>query len=376
MAGSAKFFSLGPGQGRFEIRGVNTIKPDKNSQLNMVIVDGSYADGDIISTWSQKSSGGFKQITITNFRVRGAVIDFEVGSEVVNALATAGMNSYVLKIKDQANIPQSMVITMNDRAISSDKVGDQSCSEKDESSDIDTNAPANQLAGAAMEQVKAKIAAQQAAFNANKEGTVANNLPTEKQDNFVSNNNAPNTQATSGSHNLSPQAPLDPKPAATPSSAPSGSGAGGFIIKVISALVVLGLIAAAVMYFLGMFSPNGAPVDPVKQACSLQEHKDDKAILNDCLAQKPNNEQLFALMAEAMKNDHCEIVLRVLRTKGRSDNGGVYAYTYAHYADPQSDARNKCIVKNAEDAKYWSERVSGDKTFNQQEADKLIKLLP
>ena len=349
-----RFYAEGEGQGKFEIPDLpSDISLERRpTNINMVIVE-ERADGPIIRDWPVKDGYGFNYCPVANYSRRGRSVSFNVGPDVVNPLAKAGVNTCILKIRDDKGSIFDFTIDLKSQPIASDIVIGQTV--------VDAKSSFTQV--------------QDANFAANNKaaGLGAVSYPNAAQfDNQVA---------------AAPEPPVaQAAPAAQAAFAPNNQGASagagvlGMAIKVIAALAVLGIIAGIVMYVLGMFKGSAPsapePVDPVKQACSLQEKLDDKTVLNACLAAKPSDEHLFALMADAMQNDRCEIVLRVLRTKGRADNGGAYAYTYAQYADPQSSYQSKCIEKNASDVTYWTERMQADKNFNQQEADKLIKLLP
>ena len=82
------------------------------------------------------------------------------------------------------------------------------------------------------------------------------------------------------------------------------------------------------------------------------------------------------MLAESLRLNRCEIALRILRTKGRAAEGGLYAYVYAMYADPRSKFVSSCITKSDADAQYWAQRVQNDQTFNLQEAKDFMQQLP
>lgn len=109
------------------------------------------------------------------------------------------------------------------------------------------------------------------------------------------------------------------------------------------------------------------------QACRIVEGLDDRTIINNCLASQPNDTHLMQLLTDALKEERCEIALRLLRSKGRANNGGIYAYVYATFADPQSAYRSSCIIKSAEDASYWTQRAKGDQSFTDEVAQKLLE---
>lgn len=109
------------------------------------------------------------------------------------------------------------------------------------------------------------------------------------------------------------------------------------------------------------------------QACRIVNGLDDRTIINNCLAAQPTDTHLMQLLIEALKNERCEIALRLLRSKGRASNGGIYAHVYATFADPQSVYRSPCIVKSAEDAAYWSKRAQADQSLTPDVAQKLLE---
>lgn len=113
-----------------------------------------------------------------------------------------------------------------------------------------------------------------------------------------------------------------------------------------------------------------------QQNCRLAGNKgDDRTIINNCLATQPTNADLQSLLAEAMRAERCEIALRILRTKGRSADGGIFAYVYALYADPKSTYNSPCITKSPEDARYWAERVRQDRSFSEAQGQELLEAM-
>lgn len=154
-------------------------------------------------------------------------------------------------------------------------------------------------------------------------------------------------------------------------------------MKIVGIVCVILLLIGAALFVMNLMKGNAgasAPVEEpqsnINQACSLEHAKgDDKDIINNCLQSNPTADDLNYLLANAMKQDRCEIVLRVLRTKGRAADGSTYAYVYSQYADPNSSYKSKCINKSQDDATYWAERVKSNQSFNQAQADELLKSL-
>ncbi len=154
------------------------------------------------------------------------------------------------------------------------------------------------------------------------------------------------------------------------------------------AVLLLALIAAAIWYFLlrGDEHVQNIPSepaaaqeaavsvdDPVKQdkaeataqgagqaqsygSCDVNSTGDDKALISNCMASKPDNEVLLKLGNDALKSERCDIASRVFSSLGRSGAKGA-ALTYARYFDPASDLSSSCVKKDAAQAKYWYEKA-------------------
>ena len=91
-------------------------------------------------------------------------------------------------------------------------------------------------------------------------------------------------------------------------------------------------------------------------SCDLNSTSDDKALISNCMASKPDNEVLLKLGNDALKSGRCDIASRVFSSLGRSGAQGA-ALTYARYFDPASDLSSGCVKKDAAQAKYWYEKA-------------------
>lgn len=176
-------------------------------------------------------------------------------------------------------------------------------------------------------------------------------------------------------------------------------GGSGLIIGIVVAVVVL-VAAGALFYFfkddiLGSSggaestssqaaqpsATESAPAAPSSNtsesasaaasgACAL--NGDDREVLKACLASKPNNEEIYRLVGEALKAERCDLALRLLTAKGRAPDGGDFAYAMAMYSAPNSTFQSKCIQKNAQEAQYWAKRAQESINFNEGKARDLF----
>lgn len=121
---------------------------------------------------------------------------------------------------------------------------------------------------------------------------------------------------------------------------------------------------------------GGAAPMSAAQACTLVGNTGtDQTVIARCLNAKPSAEQINNLLREALQNNRCEIALKILSSKGRSPNGGNYAYVYGLMADPGVRGGSKCIIKKSDDASYWYEQAKKDPNFDRKEAIKLANFL-
>lgn len=160
------------------------------------------------------------------------------------------------------------------------------------------------------------------------------------------------------------------------------------ISAIAGGVLLLALIAVAIWYFLlrgdehvqnipsepaVAQEPAVSADDPVKQdkaeaaaqgtaqaqsygSCDVNSTSDDKALISNCMASKPDNEVLLKLGNDALKSGRCDIASRVFSSLGRSGAKGA-ALTYARYFDPASDLSSGCVKKDAAQAKYWYEKA-------------------
>ena len=155
--------------------------------------------------------------------------------------------------------------------------------------------------------------------------------------------------------------------AATP--APASGGSSKIAMITAAAIAGIAVLGAGGWFLLSMLNakPEYRPYDLGEAG------RTDSEIISGCLSSKPADADLQSLLAQSMKNGRCEIVLRLLRTKGRADDGGNYAYIYSVYADPSSQYSNECINKNDSDHQYWAQRVKDNKSFNPEAAQKVLE---
>lgn len=159
----------------------------------------------------------------------------------------------------------------------------------------------------------------------------------------------------------------DASAAATP--APASGGSSKIAMITAAAIAGIAVLGAGGWFILSMLNAK-----PEYRPCDLGEAgRTDSEIISGCLSSKPADADLQSLLAQSMKNGRCEIVLRLLRTKGRADDGGNYAYIYSVYADPSSQYSNECINKNDSDHQYWAQRVKDNKSFNPEAAQKVLE---
>lgn len=354
----ARFTPGRPGEGKFALIGFNGLQNlgEYTTGIDMLVVR---RNEEHLGDWISSSPDGFIRVTPRRARQRALDFEFEVGPEVINPMAFDNSGDYILKIRDINGVVQSFVISLQAMPRASSAFGRAAIQER--------AAPAPGVVGGAGAAAGAAGAA----------GAADGDAPPPEH--------------------LKPHAP-PPPPA--PSKSP-------MILKIVGIICVLALIAGAVYFVLDMLnSKNGVdmPTDEQQQeqeqpqdgssqdgsadvaaagaataaagSCSLKGNTaDDKTVISNCLASAPKADDIYSLLNEAMREQRCEIVQRILRTKGRAADGGPFAHVYARYSDPGSQFVNKCIEKNANDSQYWSQRVKADKNFDKREADKLMQML-
>lgn len=111
--------------------------------------------------------------------------------------------------------------------------------------------------------------------------------------------------------------------------------------------------------------------EETNNACKLTE-TNDALLLKNCLASSPKPEQLEQLAQDALVNGRCDLAKRLITSLGRKGNANL-AMLYAKYADPNVFYGNNCILKDANSAIYWYQKVleSGNNPEAQSALDKL-----
>lgn len=177
--------------------------------------------------------------------------------------------------------------------------------------------------------------------------------------------------------------------------------------KIIGLVAVLAILCGAAAYFMGMFGSNESELTAQNQnteetesesvasnddnaseededqndlyaneACRLDNSTlSDQAVISRCLGAKPKDEVINQLLKDSLRSGRCEIALKILSSKARSEGGTKYAYVYALMSDPQQSASSQCIVKKTSEADYWYGYVQRDRDFDQDEADDLVEFL-
>ncbi len=102
-------------------------------------------------------------------------------------------------------------------------------------------------------------------------------------------------------------------------------------------------------------------------SCDLNSNSDDKALISECMATKPDNATLLKLGNEAMSSERCDIATRIFSSLGRAGAEGA-ALTYAQYFDPKSNLNSKCVKKDEAQAKYWYEKAKNSSSASDVKA--------
>lgn len=411
----AKFEPLQPGSAKFTLNRFNALKslgPQFKQRIDLIVVRRNEAH---LADWFSPAADGFLSIIPKNANQRAMDFEFEVGPEVVNPMAFDNSGDYILRIRDVNGIIVSFSVAMQGMP-------------KADSMFIPKNSAAFHATAATAQQAQAAqraAAAQQAqAQAAAAEGFTAPGLN--------ANTNpfgSPGAVGTSGGN------PFGAAGTAADAAAAGGSKSGliGKIVAAIVVLALLGGIGGYFGGFFGgedatvaevqeesstsetaqdeeqsgsdskpeqATAQNAGSQQPghqglsgiangsglgggsnsgsvaanltADQACHLAGNTgSDQAIISGCLNAKPTADQLNNLIRDAMQNNRCEIAVKILSSKGRSPNGGNYAYVYALMSDPNVRGGSSCIVKRTEDANYWYETAKKDPNFNKKEAIKM-----
>ena len=350
----ARFTPGKQGEGKFSLIGFNGQQNlgEYTAGIELIVVR---RNEEHLGDWVSNSADGFILVTPRRARQRALDFEFEVGPEVVDPMAFDNSGDYLLKIRDVNGTVQSFVVSLQDTPRASSSFSRQ-------------------------------VARDRASP-------------------------APGAQANEPQAN-NQEAPVDHlKPHPEPV-APQPNSKMPLILKIVGAICALALIAGAVYFVLDMMNKgskdpaaDSAAQEQTEQAkdsseatdatadtanaadaaassaapgspCALTANAaDDKTVISNCLSSNPKREDIYVLLHDAMKAERCEIVQRILRTKGRASDGGPFAHVYARYSDPGSQFTNKCIEKNANDSQYWTQRTKADKNFDQREADLLMERL-
>lgn len=382
----AIFDLIEPGRGKFTLINFSDHCDelgDFNKDGIRLVVSKEYR---LLADWPEKSDSGFVLVLNVKGRKRAKDFEFQVGSEVVNPMATDAKGSYLLKIRsadgkkeysfsvDVRKAPTpGFARGRQDAFVPREKIvinqSDEQASSKPNSKASGPDSLSGVTSGPAQDFSKSPGHVQGLGTDPRtlQEGATATPFSKDQVSDPNFNQSANFASATNSNFSSANQTTSPNKSSTSSSQA---------IVKIVGIVCVLILLVGAVFFVMNLMkgSVSSEPQSNVNQSCSLDKATgDDKDIINKCLASNPSNEDINNLLADAFKKERCEIVLRVLRTKGREPNGGIYAYVYSKYADPMSSYNSKCISKSVDDASYWLDRAKGDQSFDQVKADQLLK---
>lgn len=397
---SARFCSTKPGKGSFTLIGFSSkIKDLGNTDINGIDICVAKKDRPLADWYTDTKNvkDGFIKINKVHGRRNGMDFIFEVDATIVDPMAWDSTGDYLLKIKGVSGTIYQFAVATDNMPIAS-SAGYRKVEDADNRGFANIEPKSKEAPASNANQDSSK-----ANSGANLNGSVAsgaNNLgasvgagagagfgtPELKSNPSY---DSPKANSADPNHNLAAAVDNANKAAANANAAAANAAAANnnnksiFIMKIVGIVCVILLLIGAALFVMNLMKGNAgasAPVEEpqsnINQACSLEHAKgDDKDIINNCLQSNPTADDLNYLLANAMKQDRCEIVLRVLRTKGRAADGSTYAYVYSQYADPNSSYKSKCINKSQDDATYWAERVKSNQSFNQAQADELLKSL-
>ena len=390
---SARFCSTKPGKGSFTLIGFSSkIKDLGNTDINGIDICVAKKDRPLADWYTDTKDvkDGFIKINKVHGRRNGMDFIFEVDATIVDPMAWDSTGDYLLKIKGVSGTIYQFAVATDNMPIAS-SAGYRKVEDADNRGFANIEPKSKEAPASNANQDSSK-----ANSGANLNGGVAsgaNNLGASAgagagagfgTPELKSNPSYDSLKANSAdpNHNLAAAA-ANANAAAANAAAANNNNKSIFIMKIVGIVCVILLLIGAALFVMNLMKGNAgasAPVEEpqsnINQACSLEHAKgDDKDIINNCLQSNPTADDLNYLLANAMKQDRCEIVLRVLRTKGRAADGSTYAYVYSQYADPNSSYKSKCINKSQDDATYWAERVKSNQSFNQAQADELLKSL-
>ena len=401
---SARFCSTKPGKGSFTLVGFGpNIKDLGDFDKDGIDICVAKKDRPLADWYTNTKDvkDGFIKINKVHGRRSGMDFIFEVDATIVDPMAWDSTGDYLLKLKGvSGTIYQFAVATVNMPIASSSGYRKVEDSDNRGFANIEPKSKEAPASNANQDISKANNGANLnggVASGANNFGASAGasigagagagfGTPELKS---TPSYDSPKANSADPNHNLAAAVDNANKAAANANAAAANAAAANnnnksiFIMKIVGIVCVILLLIGAALFVMNLMKGNAgasAPVEEpqsnINQACSLEHAKgDDKDIINNCLQSNPTADDLNYLLANAMKQDRCEIVLRVLRTKGRAADGSTYAYVYSQYADPNSSYKSKCINKSQDDATYWAERVKSNQSFNQAQADELLKSL-
>ncbi len=90
------------------------------------------------------------------------------------------------------------------------------------------------------------------------------------------------------------------------------------------------------------------------RACELSSET-DAVIINNCLASKPEIEDINLLAKSSFEKDRCDLGKRLFSSYGRKD--AKVAYSFALYFDPTDTSASKCVDKDRTQALYWYQKA-------------------
>ncbi len=401
---SARFCSQKPGKGSFTLVGFGpNIKDLGDIDKDGIDICVAKKDRPLADWYTKNVKDGFIKINNVHGRRSGMNFIFEVDATIVDPMAWDSTGDYLLKIKGVSGTIYQFAVATENMPIAS-SAGYRKVEDPDNRGFANIEPKSHEApASSKLNSTNANLDSSKANSGANLNGSVAsgaNNLgasagagagagfgtpelkSTPSYDSLKANSADPNHNLAAAVDNAN-KAAANANAAAANAAAANNNNKSIFIMKIVGIVCVILLLIGAALFVMNLMKGNAGasatveePQSNINQACSLEHAKgDDKDIINNCLQSNPTADDLNYLLANAMKQDRCEIVLRILRTKGRAADGSTYAYVYSQYADPNSYYKSKCINKSQDDATYWAERVKSNQSFNQAQADELLKSL-
>ncbi len=401
---SARFCSQKPGKGSFTLVGFGpNIKDLGDIDKDGIDICVAKKDRPLADWYTKNVKDGFIKINNVHGRRSGMNFIFEVDATIVDPMAWDSTGDYLLKIKGVSGTIYQFAVATENMPIAS-SAGYRKVEDPDNRGFANIEPKSHEApASSKLNSTNANLDSSKANSGANLNGSVAsgaNNLgasagagagagfgtpelkSTPSYDSLKANSADPNHNLAAAVDNAN-KAAANANAAAANAAAANNNNKSIFIMKIVGIVCVILLLIGAALFVMNLMKGNAGasatveePQSNINQACSLEHAKgDDKDIINNCLQSNPTADDLNYLLANAMKQDRCEIVLRILRTKGRAADGSTYAYVYSQYADPNSSYKSKCINKSQDDATYWAERVKSNQSFNQAQADELLKSL-